>query len=237
MNILITGHTHGLGAALCDHYLAAGATVYGLARSRRPAQPRLAQVTVDFAEPTRVPAALDALLAPTLPLQCVYLNAGVLGPIAALRDTPLATLTTVMDINVWANKLVLDWLLGCTPAPRQVVLLSSGASQSGHYGWGAYALSKATLNMLTRLYAHEFPHTHLCALAPGLVATAMQTTLAQADAAVFPSLTRLQTAHGTPAMASPAATASRIIDSLPFLRTQSSGAYVDLRTARPADQD
>ena len=230
MNILITGHSRGIGAALCDYYLARGERVFGLSRTPA-ADPRasLHQVAVDLASAESIPAALDALLASPAELSVVYLNAGVLGPVAAMRETTLATLQQVMDINLWANKVILDWLVDRVPAPRQIILLSSGAAVRGHYGWGAYALSKAALNMLTQLYAHEMPDTHLCALAPGLVDTDMQVALRNCSADAFPSLARLHAAKDTPSMATPAAAAARIATHAAALQSVASGSFVDLR--------
>lgn len=232
MNVLITGHSRGLGGALTDLHLEQGDHVFGASRTKRPGDAaRLTQIVADFKDPAAATAALDAHVAADIALERVFLNAGVLGPIAALADTPLTTLREVMEINVWANKAVLDWLLERGTAPAQVVLMSSGASNSGNFGWGAYALSKATLNMLTRLYAHEFPASHLCALAPGLVETAMQDEIAEQDAETFPSLARLQAARGTANMPTPAVAARRIVDALPRLRGFPSGSFVDMRDA------
>lgn len=232
MTVLITGHSRGLGAALAAVYLARGERVFGLSRTRsRTPHPHLVEAQADLARPHELPAVLDAAVAPALDL--VILNAGVLGPIAALADTPLDTVRQVMDVNVWSNKIVLDWLVAHAAAPAQVVLMSSGAAVSGNYGWGAYALSKATLNMLAQLYAHELPRSHLCALAPGLVATAMQDTLATLSAAEFPSLARLQAARGTAAMPEPARAAAHIADIVPELVRFPSGAFVDLRREFP----
>ncbi|MEX2480427.1 MAG: SDR family NAD(P)-dependent oxidoreductase [Gammaproteobacteria bacterium] len=234
MNVLITGHSRGLGSALTDLHLSQGDHVFGVSRTKRPGdEARLTQIVADFNDPAAAAAALAAHLAADIALERVFLNAGVLGPIAALGETPLATIREVMEINVWANKAVLDWLLARPTTPVQVVLMSSGASVSGNFGWGAYALSKATLNMLTRLYAHEFPASHLCALAPGLVETSMQDEIAAQDAEAFPSLARLQAARGTANMPTPAIAAQRIVDALPRLREFPSGSFVDMREANP----
>jgi benzil reductase ((S)-benzoin forming) len=236
MHLLLTGHTHGLGQALAETALVRGATVYGLARGRlEPAQAGLVQAQADFARPDTLATTLDRLVPAAAALDLVILNAGVLGPIAAMADTSLDTLREVMDVNVWANKLILDWLVRRAVPARQVLLMSSGASQSGHFGWGAYAMSKAALNMLARLYAHELPHSHLCALAPGLVATAMQDELARHDAATFPSLARLHAARGTADMPPPAVAAARLLDLVPALLRFPSGEYVDVRRAFPPD--
>lgn len=230
MNVLITGHSRGLGAGLARHYLAAGASVFGLSRGTLgAADGALREVAADLADEAAIAPALDRLLPAPIPLDLVFLNAGVLGEIANLCDTPLAELRAVMDVNVWANKIVLDWLAARAPAPGQVIAISSGASVSGHHGWGAYALSKATLNMLMRLYAHELPDTHLLALAPGLVHTEMQDTLQTVDTVAFPAIERLQQAMGTDAMPSPDVVAGRIAALLPGLRERPSGSFVDIR--------
>ncbi len=230
MNVLITGHTRGIGAALSDLFLADGHRVFGLARGAR-ADPgsNLAQISADFAAPDTLGAALDRLLPAAHRLDLVVLNAGVLGPITALADISVDALRAVMDVNVWANKTVLDWLARRGHAPAQIVAMSSGAAVTGHYGWGPYALSKATLNMLIQLYAHELPASHLSALAPGLVDTDMQVTLRATSAAQFPSLERLHLAAGTDAMPDSATAAARIIAALARLRQQPSGRFYDLR--------
>lgn len=230
MNVLVTGHSRGLGAALAALHLARGDTVYGLARTRAAtALPVYHEVTCDLAALGTIVPALDRLCPPSIGLDLVYLNAGILGGIAALSATSVDTLKRVMDVNLWANKVILDWLAARTPPPRQVILVSSGAGVKGNHGWGGYALSKAALNMLAQLYAHEMPATHLLALAPGLIDTAMQAELRLVDSARFPSVARLQRAHGTPDMPDATTVAARIVEALPALRAQASGGFVDLR--------
>lgn len=230
MHVLITGHSRGLGAALCQRHLAAGDEVWGLSRGAAAhSVPGLHEGRCDLALLDQVTARLEALVPAETVLDRVYLNAGVLGRIANLRDTPLADLSAVMDINVWANKLVLDWLAARTTPVAEVVLVSSGAGVTGNHGWGAYALSKAALNMLAQLYAHEMPSTHLLALAPGLVDTDMQGLLRQVDVARFPSVARLQRAHGTPDMPDADTVAARIFSAWPRLRALPSGSFIDLR--------
>lgn len=233
-NVLITGNSSGLGRSLTEQYLAHGAHVYGL--SRRGCQGlagRLHDIRCDLAHLERIPAALDRLLDGVGRLDLVFLNAGVLGEIRELHETAIQDIRQVMEINVWANKVVLDWLLERGIEVGQIVLISSGAAVRGGKGWGAYALSKATLNMLTQLYAHEFPRSHLAAVAPGLVDTAMQDYLCDdktLDGERFPSLQRIRAARGSKAMPQPGEAAARLIAHLDRIRDEvPSGAYVDIR--------
>ena len=230
MNILITGHTHGLGAALCAQALARGAQVFGLSRGgvNLPSD-ALRQMSCDLAAHATIVPALEQLLPRDVALDVVYLNAGVLGRIAKLRETSRAEIDAVMDVNVWANKRILDWLAARDLAPAQIILISSGAGLVGHHGWGAYALSKATLNMLAQLYAHEMQDTHLLALAPGLIDTAMQASLREVDAERFPSIKRLHLARGSTDMPSAATVAARIEQAREVLRKLPSGSFADLR--------
>jgi NAD(P)-dependent dehydrogenase (short-subunit alcohol dehydrogenase family) len=105
-------------------------------------------------------------------------NAGVLGtlgPAGHIRPTDWAE---VMDVNVTANwRLIrsLDPLLRRSAAGRAIFVTSGIAAQAKAY-WGAYAVSKAALEMLVRTYAAEIAKTTVRAnlLDPGVVRTALR---------------------------------------------------------------
>lgn len=234
--VFITGVSSGIGLGLAEHYLAAGANVFGVSR-RTPAlsvgQSRFHFAPLDLADAQAVKETLPQLLAELKRLDLVVLNAGVLGPIADLRDTPLDDLKQVMDVNLWANKTVLDSLLELPLSVRQVVAISSGAAVNGNRGWGGYSISKAALNMLIKLYAAENPSIHFAAVAPGLVDTAMQDQLCGMtdQTGIFPSLKVLQAKRGGPDMPRPAEIAPRLADYFEKLRDNlDSGEFTDIRT-------
>jgi len=228
-NALITGTSAGLGRALAAHLLGQGWAVYGLSR-RGSDLPGIRHAGCDLTDADAVPAALDGLLAGVERLDLVVLNAGVVGEMALLAETPLAEAKAVMDVNLWANKTVMDWLYARGRPVDQVVMISSGAAVLGNKGWGGYALSKAALNMLAKLYSHEFPQTHITALAPGIIDTAMMDYLCgEADAEAFPALQRLRDARGSERMPDPDTAAARVVSVLPRLRAWPSGSFVDIR--------
>jgi len=225
----ITGTSSGLGRGLAGVLNRQGWAVYGCSR-RGCDLPGVRDRICDLGDETSVPKALDELLVDVASLDLAVLNAGVLGEIKNLTDTPLAELRRIMDINLWANKTVMDWLHGCGRPIERIVMISSGAAILGNRGWGGYALSKAALNMLAKLYAHEFPQTHITALAPGIVDTGMMDRLCdEADAEAFPALRRLRDARGTEAMPGPVAAAERLVSVLPRLSDWPSGSFVDIR--------
>ena len=225
----ITGTSSGLGRGLAEQLLGAGCTVYGCSR-RGCDLAGIHDCALDLTDAHAVAGSLGSLLAEVDALDLVVLNAGVLGRISDLVDTPLDDLKQVMEVNLWANKRVMDWLHQWGRPVDQVVMISSGAAVLGNRGWGGYALSKAALNMLAKLYAHEFPHSHITALAPGIIDTAMMDHLCgEADSEAFPALQRLHHARGTEAMPGPRDAARRVVSVLPRLTDWPSGSFVDIR--------
>ncbi len=235
-NVLITGISSGIGAALAQACLERGDRVYGLSRREPPAalaQDRFHFLSLDLSRFDEVPAGLGELLGEERRIDLAVLNAGVLGEIKDLRDTGLEELHRVMEVNTWANKILLDALFARDLEVRQVIGISSGAAVSGSRGWSAYALSKACFKMLLQLYAAERPTTHFCSFAPGLIDTAMQDylcALPAEDCETYPSLPTIQAARGTESMPTPEQVAPTLLEAFEKVRAEPSGCFVDLRT-------
>jgi NAD(P)-dependent dehydrogenase (short-subunit alcohol dehydrogenase family) len=237
--VFITGVRSGIGLGLAQACLERGDRVYGLSRRpperleayRRKPDPDFIFAPVDLSDLDGIAPKVGSLLHGIESLDLVILNAGVLGEIGDMTDTPLARLRQVMDVNLWANKPVLDAVFAGGRAVAQVVGISSGAAVSGARGWNAYAISKAALNMMMRLYAAEFPGTHFSALAPGLVDTAMQEQMRGLPADPrFPTVDRLKKAAGTADMPDAEMVAPRLLAAMDRVRELKSGDFHDLRT-------
>jgi len=232
MNVLITGNSSGLGLGLTKKLLAQDAIVWGLSRSGCPIHDdeALRDRKVDLGNLGQIEHELERLLSDCLRLDLVVLNAGILGRIRPISETDVHDIEHLMRINVWANKMILDWLIERALPVAQVVAISSGAAVNMNYGWGGYSLAKAALNNLVQLYAHEMPDTHLTALAPGLVDTGMQDYLCdEVDAGDFPSVKKLQDARGTERMPDADGAAGMLLELLETLREGESGQFVDVR--------
>jgi NAD(P)-dependent dehydrogenase (short-subunit alcohol dehydrogenase family) len=194
-------------------------------------------VRCDLADFEAVPVAMAELLAGVERLDLVILNVGVLGEIKPMSETSLDELKQITDINVWSNKVVLDWLLASNVEVGQIVAISSGAAVLGNKGWGGYALTKASLNMLLRLYSHEFPDTHLAAIAPGLIDSPMMDYLCvEPDPEEYPALARIREARGTEVMPKPRQAAERVMGVLDELKQFESGSFVDIRQIIAAEE-
>jgi len=229
---MITGNSSGLGLGLTETLLKRDAIVWGMSRRGCPVHDNdgLRDRRFDLSNLNTLPEALERLLSDCLRLDLVVLNAGVLGKIHEISETDVHDLEHMMRINVWSNKVILDWIIERQLPVDQIIAISSGAAVNMNYGWGGYSLSKASLNNLIELYAHEMPDTHLTALAPGLVDTPMQDYLCgEVDSEEFPSVQKLKDARGTENMPGPAASAEKILDVLDKLRENESGQFVDMR--------
>lgn len=230
--IFITGVSSGLGHGLAKNLLESGASVYGCSRREPPdlVEAGLHFAPLDLANASQSRPALERFLGEVDPFDLVLLNAAKLGGIRDMADTPLEDLRETMEINVWANKWLLDALFSSGATVKQIVAISSGASISGSRGWNGYSVSKAALNMLIKLYAGERPETHFTALAPGLVDTEMQdylTNLPEDDR--FKPLEILKAAKGTEKMPDGETCARLLIDTFPKLLERESGEFADIR--------
>lgn len=227
-NVFITGVSTGLGNALAKTYLEQGDRVYAVGRKIPKifkSSPNFCFFPYDLSETGTLREALGEFIKKRS-FEIAILNAGILGEIQFLRETDPNKIKNVMEVNTWANKEIID-ALGEYTFVKQVVAISSGASINGSKGWGAYSLSKATLNMLLKLYAKELPSTHFTALAPGVIDTNMvRHIINQVDADTYPSVTRLKEGP----IQTPKEAALRLIRTFPKLINYESGSYLDVRT-------
>ncbi|HKU54993.1 MAG TPA: SDR family NAD(P)-dependent oxidoreductase [Rhizomicrobium sp.] len=105
-------------------------------------------------------------------------NAGVLGQLTPLAHLEPKVFQEVLEVNVTANwRLIrsLDPLLRRSDAGR-VLFVTSGAAQKHTPYWGAYAVSKAALEMMALTYAVECETTNIKVnlINPGPMRTAMR---------------------------------------------------------------
>lgn len=233
-NVFITGVSSGIGWGMAKALLEKGYKVYAL--SRRFPEDLLKHESfyfksVDLKETESIQRHVSDLLKDVESLEYVVLNAGILGKIGDMQTSSVSAMKEVMDINMWANKVVLDAVFQLGVSVQQVVAVSSGASVSGSRGWNGYSLSKAALNMLVKLYAAEETETHFTAFAPGLVDTAMQDYICgdSVDNEKFPTAARLKAARYTDVMPQPERAGQILTEAFDKLRAYPSGDYVDVR--------
>ncbi len=200
---LITGASRGIGAAVARKYAEEGAELILVARTvggleetddavqRIHGKPSTL-VPLDLAKGDQIDALGAAIHQKFGRLDIVVGNAAILGSLSPVAHADPKMWQQVIDINLTANYRLLrslDPLLKQSEAGR-ALFVTSGAAKAAFAYWGAYAVSKAGLEMLVRTYAAENAKTPVRAniIDPGIVATAMR---AQAfpgeDPAVLPA--------------------------------------------------
>jgi benzil reductase ((S)-benzoin forming) len=232
--VLLTGASDGIGFALTEALLSRGDQVFAMQRRSSPlaGTPGYREIQHDLADLGGIPGKLRTLLGSTRRLDRVILNAAISAEPRDIGETSLDTIQDLMDVNTWANKVILDALFARGLEIQQVIGISSGAAVRGNRGWNGYSLSKAAFVMLLDLYAAERDSTHFCSLAPGIVHTAMQDGLDKVsarDVLKFPSVQRLLAARGTEAMPTPAVAAPKLLAAFDTALTRRSGAFLDIR--------
>ena len=164
---LVTGASRGIGAALARAFAAAGAHVILTARTGGGLEEvdddiRAAGGTASLVEmDLRDGPAIDRLGARIHErwsrLDILVANAGILGTLTPLPHQDPDEWDEVVAVNLTANlRLIrsLDPLLRMSDAPR-AIFVSSGAARICRPYWGAYAVTKAALDAMVRVYAAE----------------------------------------------------------------------------------
>lgn len=182
---IVTGASRGLGAAAAVVLGKMGANVTLLARSAddlaqvasdvQAAGGAALVVAGDVSQEADCRRAVEETVARYGRLDALINNAGMLQPVGRIFDVDMALWKQNLLVNVWGPALLTQAAL---PYLRErsgrVINVSSGAAVRAIEGWGAYCVSKAALNHLTRLLAAEEASITAVALRPGVVDTAMQ---------------------------------------------------------------
>jgi NAD(P)-dependent dehydrogenase (short-subunit alcohol dehydrogenase family) len=170
---LVTGASRGIGRATARALAAAGAHIVAVARTVGGLEELDDEIRADGGSATLVPldvtdsdglARLGAALHERHgKLDILVGNAGVAGPSSPLGHIDLKAWSNVMAVNVTANfQLVrcMEPLLQRSDAGRAVFITSGAANKASAY-LGPYAASKAALEALARVWAHETASTAL----------------------------------------------------------------------------
>ena len=186
---LVTGASRGIGAATAEALAKAGAHVILVARdaaSLETVEQRIhdagGQATIaplDLAQGDSVARLASAIAQRWEKLDLLVLNAATLGTLSPLAQTEQAELNRVFTLNVMAQQALIaafEPLLRRSDAGRLIALTSSVARSPRAY-WGAYAASKAALEVLVQTLGEELraiSPVRTAIVDPGATRTAMR---------------------------------------------------------------
>jgi len=162
---LITGASRGIGAAVAERFAREGAHVVLAARTVGGLEEVDDTIRARGGSATLVPIDLrdfikiDELAARLFDrwgrLDILVGNAAEFGVFSPLGHIDPATWAEVVDLNLTTNwRLIraMDPLLRAAPAGR-AIFVTSGVARGVFPYWGPYAVSKAGLEMLVKIYA------------------------------------------------------------------------------------
>jgi NAD(P)-dependent dehydrogenase (short-subunit alcohol dehydrogenase family) len=185
---LITGATRGIGRAVALAYAKEGAHLILVGRTSgaleevddevRALGSGATLLTLDLKAHDKIDALGPTIYQRWQKLDVLVGNAGILGPLSPLGHVTADAWRDVLEINLNANwRLIrtLDPLLRRSDAGR-AIFVSSGAATSPRAYWGPYAVSKAGLEALVKVYANEVENTPVRAnlINPGPTRTGMR---------------------------------------------------------------
>jgi NAD(P)-dependent dehydrogenase (short-subunit alcohol dehydrogenase family) len=170
---LVTGASRGIGMATALKLAEAGAHVIAVARTVggleelddaiRAAGGSATLVPLDLKDSPAIDRLGTALNERYRRLDVLVANAAILGVLSPLGHVEPKAWDEAIAVNVTANwRLIraMDPLLQASDAGRAVFVTSGITSHPRAY-WGAYAASKAALEMMTRIYAAETETTRV----------------------------------------------------------------------------
>ncbi len=192
MICLVTGASRGLGRALASAFARHGANLVinsrpasasGLAETERLVQAagaKVLRVAADISQRADVERLAGEALARFGKVDVLVNNASALGPtpMPYLIDYPIEDFETVLRTNLTGPFMLTRALVGqmLERGSGSIINISSDAGVVGYPTWGAYGVSKAALDQLTRTWAAELDGTGVRAnsVDPGDMDTAMK---------------------------------------------------------------
>jgi 3-oxoacyl-[acyl-carrier protein] reductase len=186
---IITGASLGLGRAIAEAYVRAGASVLVTARGEdalretvallRSARPETRQevhaMAADVAKPEDCVAVVERALRTLGDVSALVNNAGVYGPVGRLDETSWAEWVDAVQINLFGTILMCRAVLPHfrTRGSGKIVNLSGGGATAPLPRFSAYAASKAAVVRITETLAEEFKAERIDvnAIAPGALNT------------------------------------------------------------------
>lgn len=220
MKILITGCSKGFGKSVAS-FLSKDKCNFIINLGRTKADENIANDNIisDFSDPYCLQKILNNC---DHKPELAILNAGQLGSINHCNKITYEELQNSLNVNVISTKVILDYLIKVKT--KDVIIISSGAASKPYTGWLEYCVSKASLNMLSSVYACENLFRKIIIVSPGILKTDMNRKIIHSDLKPFPGLSKFETVQAVEPLK-----VAKFMFSDSNIFDNKSGAFVDLR--------
>lgn len=233
--VVVTGGSSGLGRALLER-----TPIYGAVRvdvSRSGGVPGTEHVALDLADPAAWPRFgewFEGRVGELDPERVVVIhNAGVIEPIGFAGEVDAEAYAANVLLNAAAGQVIGHHVLAALAGRGgrgTLCMISSGAARRSYPGWSAYCAGKAALEHWVRTVGEEQQQrggVEVCAVAPGVVDTPMQTAIRATAEHDFPAVQRFHDLHGKGDLRDPEYVAAQLWQTLED--GVPPGAVLDLR--------
>jgi benzil reductase ((S)-benzoin forming) len=216
--LIITGGSHGLGAAFCAQYRQMGFQIVSFSRTGRGDD----NIAVDLVDPQKAQKVFDSsfsrLAERDYEAIIAISNVGTLSPIGPAAQKAVEDITANMNVNFTSPILFMRAFIGYFQnhhCKKTLVNVSSGAALKGYFGWSLYCGAKAGMENFIRAVALEqaveqFPITAF-SIDPSIMDTGMQAGIRKSTLHDFPDRPRFDGFKEDGALKDPSNVAAAII--------------------------
>jgi benzil reductase ((S)-benzoin forming) len=237
--VFITGGSSGIGLALARTVPFEDAQIYEISRRGHD---DFEHIAADLANPESWDVLGDFFVQQLDGFageRAVFIHcAGTLDPIGFAGEVSASAYKRNVLLNSAAPQVLGDAFLDAarrTRAQCHLLIMSSGAATHVYEGWSSYGAGKAAVNQWVSTagaeQAQRGNHCRVLAVAPGVVATAMQSQIRSTSAEQFPQVGRFKEMYEQGELRDPEKAAREIWALLD--RDLPNGAFVDLRAPIP----
>ncbi|MBI3509409.1 MAG: SDR family NAD(P)-dependent oxidoreductase [Bacteroidetes bacterium] len=194
----ITGTSRGIGKAIAEKLLKREDNfVTGIARTCAITHSRYEHYALDLSNEKEISEWKFPLLFHAKKIALIN-NAGIVGQVKYSGRMDADAIRRAYVVNLVAPTIFTNAFLKTYhdhTAKKIIINISSGAGKNPIDGWSVYCATKAGLDMYTRVVADEIRlsgnvNTHIFAVAPGVVNTAMQDDIRTVNISEFSQVQR-----------------------------------------------
>lgn len=242
--VVVTGHSRGIGRALVEAAPWSDARIIGVSRSAGEAETlpggqQLQPLSADLSTTSgraAVEARLSRELERSVPDHVVLVHAAAtLDPMEPAADADAEAYAQAVQLDSVAPQLLGQAFLrrtsGLPPGTRRTLLFLTTGSGGIYPGWSVYKAGKAAVDAWVRQVGAEEERRDggavVLAVAPGVVDTAMQARIREADPVDFPERDKFVGLHERDELRDPADVATELWDLI--ADPPPTGTVLDLR--------